>query len=38
MRTQVKVKLSRVTDAHVDRGPGWNVATLANFIIAIATE
>ena len=38
MRTQVKVKLSRMTDADVDDRTGWNVATLANFVAWIFAE
>ena len=38
MGTQVKVKLSWMTDAHVDNGTGWNVATLANFVAWVFAE
>ena len=38
MGTQVKVKLSRVTDADVDNSTGWNVATLANFVAWVFAE
>ena len=38
MRTKIKVKLSRMTDANINDCTGGNVATLANFVAWVLTE